>query len=193
MRPYMPTIIFKMKYKNPYQNKFQKGSPRLFGYDYAHEGFYFITICTKERVHYFGEVIDGKMILSDLGKIIYEEWRLTAEIRKDMMVSLDEFCIMPNHLHAIIVLGDPVLPSHDKRIPTSDFKVNQFGPQIKNLSSIIRGFKGSCTKRIHMNQDPTFAWQRRFYDHIIRDLTSLERIRIYIRNNPFNWKDDEFR
>ena len=116
-RQYAPTITIKMKYKNPNENRFQKGSPRLFGYDYAHEGYYFITICTKDRRHYFGEINNGEMILSDSGKIVYQEWRLTAEIRKDMMVSLDDFCIMPNHLHAIIVIGDPVLPSYANESP----------------------------------------------------------------------------
>ena len=177
--------------EDSYQNKFQKGSPRLFGFDYASEQYYFITICTKDRTHYFGKIDSGEMTLSRIGMIVTEEWIKTEDLRKDMALSLDEYCLMPNHLHAIIKLGDPILPTYDRRIPVSDFKKNEFGPQVKNLSSIIRGFKGACTKRIHENIDTSFNWQRRFYDHIVRDLTSLENIRNYIRNNPVYWKDDE--
>ncbi|MCK5372426.1 MAG: transposase, partial [Cyclobacteriaceae bacterium] len=63
--------------------------------------------------------------------------------------------------------------------------------QSQNLSSIIRGFKGACTKRIHKEIDDSFQWQNRFHDHIIRDLDSLDSIRSYIQNNPANWRDDE--
>jgi REP element-mobilizing transposase RayT len=108
-----------------------------------------------------------------------------------MQVSLDEYCLMPNHFHAIIQIGNPILPSRDKRLPNSNFKINRFGPQIKNLSSVVRGFKGGCTKIIHTNFDENSAWQRRFYDHIIHDRNSLESIRNYIKTNPLNWKDDE--
>jgi len=99
----------------------------------------------------------------------------------------------PNHIHGIIIIGKPILPTRDKRIPTSEFKQNKFGPQSNSISSIIRGFKGACTKQIREKIDPSFQWQRRFYDHIIRDLESLENIRSYIRNNPDNWKEDELR
>ena len=98
---------------------------------------------------------------------------------------------MPNHFHAIIRLGDPTLPTKDLRLPVSNFKQNKFGPQVKNLSSIIRGFKGAFTKNIRENNDTPFNWQRRFYDHIIRDLSALKSIRNYIKYNPLNWKEDE--
>ena len=174
-----------------YNNPFQKGSPRLYGYDYSSEGYYFITICTKDRYPYLGEIVDGTMIPSDIGKVIETEWYKTRNIRKSSKVYLDEFCLMPNHFHGIIKIGEPALPASDKRLPASEFKENKFGPQSNNLSSIIRGFKGACTKLIHENIDLSFQWQQRFYDHIIRDLESLENIRNYIRDNPANWKDDE--
>ena len=180
-----------MKSKDPYQNQFQKGSPRLFGYDYSSEGYYYITICTKDRIHYFGRIENGKMLLSKIGMIVRVEWLNTKDLRKDMHILLDEYCLMPNHFHAIIRLGDPTLPTKDPRLPVSNFKQNKFGPQVKNLSSIIRGFKGACTKNIHKNHDTSFNWQRRFYDHIIRDLSALESIRDYIKYNPLNWKEDE--
>ena len=77
---------------------------------------------------------------------IFSEWNKTRVIRKDHKINLDEFCLMPIHIHGIIKIGDPILPTIDKRIPTSDFKVNKFGPQTNNLSAIIRGFKGTWTK-----------------------------------------------
>ncbi|MCG8309801.1 MAG: transposase [Cytophagales bacterium] len=181
-----------MKNRNLYRNRFKGGSPRLFGYDYANEGFYFITVCTKNRVHHFGKIERNKMIPSDAGEIVREEWMKTSEIRKDMDVLTDEFCLMPNHIHGIIKIGNPKLQTKNPRIAYSNFKINKFGPQFKNLSSIIRGFKGACTVRIRKFYNESFSWQRRFYDHIIRDLTSLENIRTYIRNNPINWTNDEF-
>ena len=181
------------EYRNlkSYNNPYQKGSPRLRGYDYSSEGYYFFTICTKDRHPYFGDIEGDTIIPSEIGKVVITEWNKTRDIRKPSKVYLDEFCLMPNHIHGIIRIGDPILPTKDRRLPIIDFKANKFGPQSHNLSSIIRGFKGTCTKQIHENIDPSFQWQRRFYDHIIRDLESLENIRDYIQNNPANWKEDE--
>ena len=182
-----------LEYKNlkPYNNPFQKGSPRLYGYDYSSDGYYFITICTKDRHPFFGKIEGDRMIASEIGKVVITEWNKTRDIRKPSKVYIDEFCLMPNHIHGIIRIGDPDLPTRDERLPTSEFKENNFGPQSNNLSSIIRGFKSTCTKQIRGQLDPTFQWQRRFYDHIVRDLEFLENIRKYIRNKPANWKEDE--
>lgn len=163
----------------------------MYGYDYSSDGLYFITICIKDRLPYFGQIENNTMYPSKIGDIVIEEWLKTPELRKSMNIELDEFCIMPNHFHAIIKLGNPNLPSFDKRLPVSNHKPNIFGRQSQNLSSIIRGFKGACTKRIHKEIDDSFQWQNRFHDHIIRDLDSLDSIRSYIQNNPANWRDDE--
>jgi putative transposase len=91
-----------MKKYNP--NIHQRRSIRLKGYDYSQAGFYFITICCQDRAHFFGEIIDGEMILNDAGKIAFAEWMKTPEIRPN--VELGEFVIMPNHMHGIIrILG----------------------------------------------------------------------------------------
>ena len=76
-------------------------SIRLKGYDYSADGLYFITICTKERNHYFGRVIDGKMVLNERGQIVKNEWLNTINVRKDEVI-LHEYIVMPNHFHAII-------------------------------------------------------------------------------------------
>ena len=99
---------------------------------------------------------------------------------------------MPNDVHGIIKIGDRILPTKGNIIPISVFKPNKFGPQSNNLSSIVRGFKGTCTKQIHEELDPPFQWQRRFCEHIIRDLESLENIRVYIKNNPANWREENY-
>jgi REP element-mobilizing transposase RayT len=90
---------------NKYKNKFRIPSCRLQGYDYGANGCYFITICTKNRVQYFGEVIDGEMQLSKIGEIAKLEWQRTFELRQDMNLMLDEFVIMPDHFHGIIWIG----------------------------------------------------------------------------------------
>lgn len=90
-----------MKY-NP--EKHHRRSIRLRGYDYSQPGAYFITICTKNRVCLFGDVVDGKMVMSPLGKIVADEWIKTGEIRHN--VDLDEWVVMPNHFHGILIINN---------------------------------------------------------------------------------------
>lgn len=228
-------------------NKFRIPSARLPHWDYKNTGAYFVTICTHNREHYFGEINDEIMHLSSIGKIVETEWLKTLEIRPDMNLKLDEFVVMPNHFHGILIIGEnefnkPITggiydgggrdamhgrdathglstadrtpsPSTHESIPSIK---NKFGPQSKNLGSIIRGFKSSVTKQVKKmyrdndgrdathGKDAThgvstapiitapFAWQTRFHDHIIRDPESFHRIRQYIINNPLNWKEDKF-
>jgi len=177
---------------NGYKNRFQKGSRRLQGYDYSNEGVYFVTICTHERQHFFGTIENNKMTLSHAGKIIYDNWLNTPAIRKSMDIQLDEYQVMPNHFHALIIIGNPMLPSKDKRLPSTNSVPNKFAPQYQNLSSIIRGFKAACTTQIHGLGMDEFKWQSRFHDHIVRDQESWETIRNYIIDNPRRWKEDKF-
>lgn len=83
-------------------------SIRLKGYDYSAEGAYFITMVCKDRLHWFGEIVDGEMQLSDAGKIAEEEWLRGAELRSE--ITLDACVIMPNHVHGIVVIGEPLIP-----------------------------------------------------------------------------------
>ncbi len=210
-----------------FQNKYRGQTTRLANWDYAWVATYFVTICTKYRIHYFGEIKDGKMELSEIGKIAENEWLKTFEMRPDMNLKRGEFVIMPNHIHIIIGIGENeynqkpyqnkdggggswddrddswdtmhCVPTSDPKIPTSDPKIpiapslpkNQFGPQSKNLASIIRGFKIGVTKNARMI-NPDFEWQARFYDHIIRNNESYWRITNYIINNPKKWEEDNF-
>jgi putative transposase len=89
-----------------YQGKYRNESARLKNWNYASEGVYFITICTKDRIHYFGEIKDGKMICNDLGKQVFHEWHSTPHIRSDMNLDMTVFVVMPNHIHGIIMIRD---------------------------------------------------------------------------------------
>ncbi|MCX6766878.1 MAG: transposase [Candidatus Moranbacteria bacterium] len=179
-----------------FKNKYTIKSARLEGHDYSQDGMYFVTICTKNREECFGKIAEGKMILSDVGKIANEFWQ---EIAKHFLfVNLDEYIVMPNHLHGIIEInknGSNMYACRDEALPrlyTGEFsKMSEISPKSGSLSVIIGSFKSIVSKMIN-NQHPNiiFAWQSRFYDHIIRNEESLGKIREYIKTNPKMWKRD---
>ena len=167
-----------------YQNQYRIPSARASWWNYAAESAYFITICTHERECFFGNVIDDEMILSEIGIIVSREWMNTFDIRLDMNIQPGEFVVMPNHFHAIVIIGEN---EYNQQIAQG----NTFSPQSKNLASIVRGFKSAVTrhaKSIHR----AFAWQTRFHDRIIRNHIEYQRIAEYIANNPIRWTDDQF-
>lgn len=192
-----------------FRNKYRIASTRLQNWDYSSPASYFITICTHNRICHFGEIVqDPKnsksiMQLSEIGEIVKSEWLKTFELRSDMALSMGEFVIMPNHFHAIITIGKnqynsdiPGGTDAMHRVSTLHrgdamhrVSIPKFGPQSKNLPSIVRGFKSAVTTAAR-KMDSEFAWQSRFHDHIIRNDKSFNNISIYIRNNPDNWKID---
>ena len=186
-----------MKY-NPDIHKRQ--SIRLKGYDYSQSGFYFITICCYQRESLFGEVINNQIILNNLGELVKEEWLKSAEIRKE--IELDVFIIMPNHFHGIVIIDRQInknLDNHQNvgangRLPLQTIQSSQqkISMKPKSLSSLIAGFKSATTKKINIIRDTPKnpVWQRNYYDRIIRNHESLERIREYIQNNPLSWEND---
>ncbi len=181
-----------------FQNKYRIPSARLQTWNYGWDAAYFVTICTKNRIHYFGDIVNEKMQLSVIGEIVYSEWLKTFEIRKDMNLTMGEFVVMPNHFHCIIMIGENKYNECDERrdamhgVSTDvDQSCNKFGPQRKNLASVMRGFKSSVTRDAHKT-DVNFEWQARFYDYIIRNDDSFEYIQNYIINNPANWNSDKF-
>lgn len=176
-----------------FQNKYRIFSARLQTWNYANEGIYFITICTVEREYYLGRITKKKMQLSQLGKIAETEWIKTPALRPDMNLQLGEFVVMPNHIHGIIMIG--VNQYNDNGIDRREAMhgvstINTFGPQSKNLASVIRGYKSAVTTYARKN-NITFGWQPRFYDHIIRTMADYYRISNYIINNPAKWQEDE--
>ena len=151
---------------------------RLPGYDYSQAGEYFVTICTKDREHVFGSIEAGRMVLNRFGGIV--EWCWKDLPNHYPFVQIDAFVIMPDHVHGIIVITepDPVRegsePSPTRRYP---------------LSEIVRSFKTFSARRINecRGTQGVSVWQRNYFEHIIRDDRSLERIREYILSNPEKW------
>jgi REP element-mobilizing transposase RayT len=183
-----------------FRNKYRVESARLEGYDYSSEGMYFITINTERHQRYFGKIVEGKMLPTEIGKIAHEEWFRTLEIRNDMNLQLHEFVVMPNHIHGIIEIGknkfNVTNPRRDATHGVShshkDQKLvykNTFSPQSKNIASIIRGYKSAVTKHAHI-LGKEFSWQTRYYDRIIRDYKEYTRIANYIKSNVDNWAKD---
>jgi REP element-mobilizing transposase RayT len=169
-----------------FKSRYRISTSRYPDWDYASPGIYFVTICTKSHQHYFGEVINGEMHLNKIGEIVKQGILETPQIRKN--ISLDSWVIMPNHIHLIIVItqGEHV---ETPRRGVSTETINKWSSN--SLGSIINHLKGACTRRIRSQINPDFAWQSRFYDHIIRTEQDLERLREYILLNPLNWYSDD--
>jgi putative transposase len=169
-----------------FRDKYRIESARLPEWDYTRAGWYFVTICTKDRECFFGEVVNGEMRLSAIGGIVAEEWHKTEQIRPNIV--LDQWVVMPNHLHGIVVIESAVETSR-RDVSTRSMMT----PRLKSnsLGSIIGQFKSVCTKQIWSMGFRNFAWQPRFYDHIIRDDRSLDEIRNYIIQNPVKWEVDK--
>jgi putative transposase len=181
-----------------FDDRYRIPSARLQKWDYGAKGAYFVTICTQNRVHYFGEIVEHKMQLTEMGKIALQEWKKMPDLRPDMNIELGQYVVMPNHFHGIINIGNNPYNTIGRdtmhRVSTdSTMEIkNRFGPQSKNLASIIRGFKSSVTTFARKSGNHDFAWQPRFYDVIIRDSDTYVRKEYYIKTNPLKWNNDEF-
>lgn len=134
------------------------------------------------------------MHLSEIGKIVQDEWLKTSTIRKDMNLELGEFVVMPNHFHCLITIryNEYNRPSPENLSKTKEERVNKFGPQKKNIPSIIRGFKSAVTMHARSMKNFDFDWQSKYHDYILRDMGAYDRIANYIRNNPKKWERDLF-
>jgi putative transposase len=178
-----------------FQNKYRIESIRLQNWDYRWNAAYFITICTKNREHYFGEIRDNKMQLSGAGVIADLLWHEIKNHEKN--IELGAFQVMPNHIHGIIILNGHFVDAGHALHPQNDQPPKTIGQQRfqnigkNSISSIIGSYKSAVTK--HANRlGVEFAWQTLFYDHIIRDNNAYQRIHHYIINNPLKWKEDKF-
>jgi len=164
-----------------FRNKYRISSVRIKYWDYTSSGAYSITLCTNKQDCFFGEIVDKTMILNAIGNIVAMEIEKTPTIRPDMNLQLGEFVVMPNHVHFIIIIGDNAFNN-----PIDNDPCNQFGPQRKNVASIVRGIKSAVTIAAR-KINPAFAWQPGFHEHIIRNNHQFQRITQYIRNNPAKW------
>jgi putative transposase len=160
-----------------FRNRYRIPSARLAGWDYRWAGVYSVTICTRGRVCWFGDVREGQVVLSPVGEVVAQEWRKIPRHRP--RVTLDEWIVMPDHLHGILIFqgrtqGETDRPKH---------------LLAQSLGAVIGRFKSEATKRIWWNlKQRAFAWQARFYDTILHDQADLDRLRAYIRENPSRWE-----
>jgi len=183
------------KMTEKFRNKYKIKSGRLSNFDYAQNGAYFVTICTKDKEYFFGEIKNGKMVLNDVGKIADEFWQ---EIPKHFsFVRLDAFQIMPNHVHGILEIFHElrVATRRDEAVPRlyngAYPQMSAISPKPGSLSVVIGSYKSIVAKTAHKKLSHLgFAWQSRFYDRIIRNDESLNKIREYIQTNPQMWERD---
>ena len=165
-------------------------SIRLSGYDYRREGVYYVTFCVLGKKCMLGDIHDGEMLLSTLGCVVDECWTVIPDHFSHVI--LDEYVIMPNHLHGIIIIKEPSPVRARHVVPPND-QHEVFGkPRSGSLATIIRSFKAITTRRInHIFRTPGERfWQRNFYEHIVRNEQRLYQIRAYIMSNPANWAQD---
>ncbi|MBI4281870.1 MAG: transposase [Chloroflexi bacterium] len=153
---------------------------RLPGYDYSQPGAYYVTVVTNQRQCLFGDVLCGEMRLNPCGQTVMECW--DDLVHHYPCVRKDEFVVMPNHVHGILVLNDDVGAGF-KPAPTD---------RRHGLPEIVRGFKTFSARRINVlrNNPGTPVWQRNYFEHVIRNEAELAGIREYIQNNPAQWETD---
>ena len=181
-----------------YKNKYRIESARLKNWDYSSNGYYFITICTKNRECILGEIENQEMILNENGKIVETCWFDLPNHYNNLR--LDEFIVMPNHIHGIMVIDKDIIPVPESPVetgfkPVSTDRTNNTQKR-HGLFEFVRALKTFSSRRINkLRHSPgTPVWQSRFYDRIIRNENELNRIREYVINNPQNWsKDDNYR
>ncbi|HEY9635304.1 MAG TPA: transposase [Coleofasciculaceae cyanobacterium] len=179
-------------------------SIRLKGYDYSNSGAYFVTICVQNRTCLFGEITKGLMQLNDAGQMVEKAW-LQLPQRFPLIVT-DEFVVMPNHFHGIIIITDTVgapfvgALAMDDSVGMGDRAGTKPAPTRENLvlGDIVGAFKSITTHQYtigvyQQNWVPFFKrlWQRNYYENIVRHETALQTFRQYIRNNPRSWESDK--
>ena len=147
---------------------------RLKDYDYSSNGYYFVTICTYNKAHIFGSVIDGTVLMNQFGCIAAEELENIA-CHYELIFAI-KYVVMPNHVHAIIVINNE---ERSRPFPTA-------------LPTVVGLYKSGVSKRIHQLNPDLNIWQKSFYDHIIRDENEYLRVWKYIDDNPLKWDKDEY-
>jgi REP element-mobilizing transposase RayT len=163
----------------------RRKAQRLPDFDYSSAGAYFVTICVKGRNAVLGEVIEEEVHLSAIGTLAENAWHDLPNHYGS--IQLDEFIVMPNHIHGLLWILD------------SEASQDAVGAGLKpaltkhGLSEVIRGFKTYSARTINSQEQTSGPfWQRGFFEHIIRDQSDLENHRAYIRNNPLKWALDEY-
>jgi putative transposase len=177
------------------RKRYRNNSLRYAGRDYSLPGKYFVTICTANKTQWFGNVLNSKMHLSEIGHIASQIW---YEIPVHFpFISLDAIMVMPDNIHGIIVINRSIVPLtagavQAPPLPRNDethqenVTMSSISPKPGSLSVIVRSYKSAVTKHAHKS-DSHFSWQRGFHDNIICTSGQLSRIRKYILDNIRNW------
>jgi len=217
--------------KRLFQNKYRVDTIRLKKWDYRSNAPYFIAICTHNRKHYFGDIDDEEMILSDIGNLAFQFWQ---KIQQHFpFIELGAFVVMPNHIHGIVFINHVngrfvarnesnnvrsnntvddyktkfdndtetnspkgIIDSNNKGFvacneSTTNERMAEISPKVGSLSTVMRSYKSHVSKTAR-KIDPDFGWQSRFWEHIIKDGISYNRIENYIQDNPTRWQEDMF-
>jgi len=172
---------------------------RLPYYDYTDAGAYFVTVCVTQHRCILGEIRDTDVALSRMGQIALAIWEeLPAHFSE---VHLDQFVVMPNHIHGILFIKNESQNNEQSASVRTQHAaslrrpVRTFGPlQAGELGTIVRSYKSAVTRQVNLlRQTPghTF-WQKKYYEHVIRDESDLDRIREYIVTNPSRWAEDKY-
>jgi REP element-mobilizing transposase RayT len=172
---------------------------RLYNYDYSQDGFYFITICTKDRLHFFGEISSQKIYLSQIGQYVQQNILKFCPINdienpylnnpfyfnnSNTIIGITEWEILPNHIHLIV----EIINKQQKEYTT----ITGLSPLSKgSVSSFINHFKGNIKKWCNENGFADFGWQSRFFVRVVRNDKEYEQIASYINTNVINWTEDD--
>lgn len=173
-------------------------TPRLRGFDYRTAGYYSVTICTRELLHEFGHIQQATMILNEAGRLAQMELQKLPE--RIPGISIDQFVIMPNHVHCIILIATTtnIVNSPDRFRAHMQTLLETRIPSLREpyqppkLGEIIRSYKAATTHSIRQAYQPYFAWHASYYDTILTNDSDLCRLRRYIQENPANWDKDKF-
>ena len=178
------------------KNKKRTRTSRLQFWDYSWAAAYFITITTKQKIHYFGYIERGRMNLSQAGVVADLLWY--DILNHTSFAELGAFVVMPNHIHGILILNNP--EQHNQSISFTEARKKDIyslgetrfqNPGKGTVSTIVGGYKSAVTRncnRLGFN----FAWKPSFYEHIIRSERAYNNITNYIINNPAKWENDRF-
>ncbi|MCL2546408.1 MAG: hypothetical protein FWE06_04340 [Oscillospiraceae bacterium] len=166
---------------------------RLKGYNYSSSGYYFVTVCVKDKHEMLGKVVVGDAVHSVTPHTKLSEYGLVVkrilEMGGDARIQLDRYIVMPNHIHMILIVSHDekrdvrmASPTREKRDAVDSV------PYTKSLvSTFVRSFKTMTTKQIGFS-----LWQRSFHDRIIRNEDEYQRIWQYIDENPLHWAEDDY-
>jgi putative transposase len=165
-----------------FQGRYRVESTRLVDWDYSSRGWYFVTLCTRDKECSLADWVNGEIVLSAAGVIAEVEMKVISIHYSNVII--DQYVVMPNHVHAIIVIAGRHLhsPGHGVFQPSQTHQ--------PSISTVIGGYKAGVTRKCHSQGIQDFCWQSRFHDRILRSNASVNAVRDYIDHNPQNWLED---